>query len=140
MARETHATTEASGAEILRLPAETLRLPTDAPPEAPSPIQANGDEHRDLWRTRNHSIIRFWTESRGGHPAVVENGDGPSCVIRFPEMGTGSANGDARPISWGKFFEWFDEQRLVLEYELKDPSGRRSWFNRFVQRTPMDEI
>lgn len=140
MARETNATTEASGAEILRLPAETLRLPTDAPPEAPSPIQTDGEQHRDLWRTRNHSIIRFWTESRGGHPAMVENGDGPSCVIRFPEIGTGSANGEARPISWGKFFQWFDEQRLVLEYELKDPSGRRSWFHRFVQRTPMDEI
>lgn len=121
---------------------DASRSPIDSSIETAAPIQSNGDQgsHRDLWRTRNHSIIRFWVESRGGHPAIVENGDGPKCTIQFPER-AGSADGAAsRPISWGKFFEWFDERRLVMEYELKDMTGKRSCFNRLVQRTPMDEI
>lgn len=102
----------------------------------------SGGIERDLWRTRNHSIIRFWAESRGGHPALVENADGPSCVIHFPEIASANIDSsrEARPISWGTFFEWFDERRLIMEYELKDPTGKRSWFNQLVRRTPLDEI
>jgi len=82
--------------------------------------------------TTDHDEIRKWVESRGGHPATVKRTmrgrQRPGVLgIDFPGF---SSEVSLKPISWGRWFEVFDERNLVFHYQDKQPSrfsklGRR---------------
>jgi hypothetical protein len=63
--------------------------------------------------TADHAEIRRWVEEHGGHPGLVDAGDGRRRLeVAF--------NGGGDRISWDEFFERFDRESLALAY---DPDG-----------------
>lgn len=82
-------------------------------------------------KTTNRKEIQEWAEERGGVPAVVKgtdhDGDGEGVLrIHFPEKS--DSNGSFEEISWDKFFEEFEDNKLAL---LHDPNSN---FNKLVNR------
>ncbi len=82
--------------------------------------------------TTNHDEIRRWIESRNGHPAfVTSTRRGASGLLRVdfnrPEEGF-------EEISWDQFFDTFDESNLAFLYQETTATGRKSRFNKFVER------
>jgi hypothetical protein len=60
--------------------------------------------------TADHAEIRRWVEEHGGHPGLVDSGDGRDrLAVTFDEAG--------RRVSWDEFFERFDGESLAFEYE-----------------------
>lgn len=80
--------------------------------------------------TTDHNIIRRWVEERDGVPARVE-GDGKGGILRID-----FAEPEARleRISWEKFFDIFDGNRLAFLYQETTQDGSVSRFNKFVDR------
>lgn len=76
----------------------------------------------------NHDEIRKWVEANNGHPACVKGtgkDDDPGLLrIDFDEAEESLAR-----ISWNKWFEWFDKNKLAL---LRAEDSR---FNKLVSRT-----
>jgi hypothetical protein len=89
--------------------------------------------------TSDHDAIRKWAEKRDATPAhVVGTGEGDDVgVLRldFPEE---SPDPRLEAISWDRFFEKFDAERLALRYQDTKKSGERSDFHRFVNREATD--
>jgi hypothetical protein len=89
--------------------------------------------------TTDHQKIRQWVEARNGHPSVVRSteGDEPgrAGLLRIdfnkPEAELGE-------VSWDEFFDTFDENNLAFLYQDKTASGRKSRFNKFVNRDAVD--
>ncbi len=89
--------------------------------------------------TTDHQEIRRWVEARNGHPAVVKSTQGGNSAsagllrIDFdqPEQSLGE-------VSWDEFFETFDSNQLAFLYQDKTASGRKSRFNKFVNRDAVD--
>ena len=81
--------------------------------------------------TTDHDEIRHWVESRGGHPATVDDGDEVSVLrIDFGEQDEG-----LRRISWDEFFEKFDDAKLAFLHQDTTSGGEEeSRFNKFVSR------
>jgi hypothetical protein len=81
--------------------------------------------------TTDHEVIRRWVEERGGRPARVKSGAGETGLLRIdfrePEE-------EFEKISWGKFFEIFDQNRLGFLHQDKTADGSPSRFNKFVDR------
>lgn len=87
----------------------------------------------DSITTKDHSVIKKWTDARNGKPAVVEstsnsNGGGGLLRINFP----GYAEDNLKNISWEEFFEIFDENNLQFLYQEETKDGKESKFFKFV--------
>jgi hypothetical protein len=80
--------------------------------------------------TTDHATIRKWAEARDGRPAKVRDTgtDGDSGILRFD---FGPPEDSLEEISWGEFFETFEENNLALLYQ-EDVQSR---FNKFVRRS-----
>src|SRR6185437_16783279 len=93
------------------------------------------DEHEDrpgqTLATRSHEVIEQWTRERNAQPATVPGTehDGRPGVLRFdfPDYG-----GDRlEHIPWEKWFDTFDERKLVLLYQEEKADGHQSNFFHF---------
>lgn len=84
--------------------------------------------------TTDHETIRKWAEKHGGHPAHVKDtgkgGDPGILRIDFPGF---SGEASLEPLSWDKWFEWFDRNELALLHE------EDSRFNKLVSRDTVEE-
>lgn len=73
--------------------------------------------------TTDHSEIREWVETRGGHPACVRGtgnrGDIGLLRIDYPGY---SGKQTLQKISWDEFFGKFDERHLAFVYQDKPES------------------
>ena len=82
-------------------------------------------------KTTNHDTIKAWVEERGGRPAKVEtNDDANGGILRIDFAGGDDEKLDH--ISWGEFFEIFDENDLAFMYQDETAKGEASRFNKFV--------
>jgi glutathione synthase/RimK-type ligase-like ATP-grasp enzyme len=82
--------------------------------------------------TTDPDVIRKWTESRNGRPAVVkgtegEDGEG---ILRI-EFRHGDKLED---IEWDEFFGTFEDRKLAFLYQDKTADGKQSRFFKFVKR------
>ena len=88
--------------------------------------------------TTDHDEIRRWAEERGGKPACVQGTGGKGDVgllrIEFPGK-PGAQDDKLQPIGWDEFFEKFDERGLALVYQDHMADGRKSNFNKLIDRT-----
>jgi hypothetical protein len=85
--------------------------------------------------TIDHDEIQRWAEERGGHPAIVQHRNGhdepPELRIELPgELG----EQPRAEISWGQFFEIFDENLLAFVYQEE----RRSRSSQLLSRTEIE--
>lgn len=89
--------------------------------------------------TTDHQTIRHWIEARNGHPSVVksteQNARGKAGLLR---VDFNKPEDTLEEVSWDEFFETFDENRLAFLYQEKTASGRKSRFNKFVNRESVD--
>lgn len=86
-------------------------------------------------KTRDHSVIKKWTEERNGIPSKIkgtgkENDDGV-LRIHFPDH---SDSDNFEEISWEDFFAEFDRSKLDFLYQDKKADGESSTFHKFVSR------
>ena len=85
--------------------------------------------------TTDHDEIRKWVEERGGHPARVkgtEKGDSAGLLrIDYPGY---SGEQRLEEITWGEFFEAFEENNLAFLYQDKTKDGGESRFSKLVSR------
>lgn len=86
--------------------------------------------------TTDHEAIRKWAESKGGKPAAVArtHDDGSTGIIRimFPDA-QNSKHGALTEISWGEFFQQFEDSELALLYEPD------SMFSKIVGRDTVEK-
>ncbi|HEX5431980.1 MAG TPA: hypothetical protein VFW83_08445 [Bryobacteraceae bacterium] len=90
--------------------------------------------------TIDHDEIRQWAEERGGHPACVKGtgrGRGDVGMIRLDFPGF-SGEESLQPITWEKFFDAFEKNRLALVFQKQTARGQRSNFNKLVARADED--
>jgi hypothetical protein len=89
--------------------------------------------------TTDHQTIRSWIEARNGHPSVVRstesNTPGKSGLLRID---FNKPEDELEEVSWDEFFDTFDENQLAFLYQEKTASGRKSRFNKFVNRDSVD--
>lgn len=92
-------------------------------------------ESGETERTTDHETIKQWAEKRGGQPATVaDTGDeSDPGVLRFDFDGD-DGDEDLEHISWGAFFETFEENDLAMLYQEEVASGETSRFFKFVSR------
>ena len=87
--------------------------------------------------TTDHAKIRKWVEARQGVPVRVQStgtGDDVGLLrIDFPERDE-KDDEQLEEITWDDFFEKFDEKRLAFLYQDKTAAGKKSRFNKFVER------
>jgi hypothetical protein len=85
--------------------------------------------------TTDHDQIREWAEARGGKPSCVRGtgGQGDTGMIRLDFPGFSGKN-SLQEITWGEFFEAFDDNNLALLYQDKTKGGKPSRFNKLVSR------
>lgn len=84
--------------------------------------------------TTDHEIIARWAEARGGAPTRVagtEQRGAGLLRIAFPDH---TDSESLEPISWGEFFEAFEQKSLALTYQEATSDGHISRFNRLVTR------
>ena len=83
--------------------------------------------------TQDHDEIRRWAEERGGKPSHVKRtGSGDDTgILRIDFPGYSGAD-TLEEISWGDWFEKFDEGNLTLLYQEETAGGERSNFNKIV--------
>ena len=82
--------------------------------------------------TTDHEVIRKWTESRRGRPAVVKGTEGKDGegILRI-EFRHGDKLED---VSWDEFFETFEDRKLAFLFQDKTADGKESRFFKFVSR------
>ena len=87
--------------------------------------------------TTIHDEILPWAKARGGRPAAgrsTHSRNDPGILrIEFPNAPNANDH-DLVEISWGEFFEKFDEAGLALLYDDKTSTGERSNFSKLVSR------
>jgi hypothetical protein len=83
----------------------------------------------------DHQEIRSWAEERGAKPACVRRtgGKGDVGMIRLDFPGY-SGEGSLQPISWGEWFQKFDDSNLALLVQDQTAGGEQSNFNKLVSR------
>lgn len=82
--------------------------------------------------TADHEVIRRWVESRGGRPAIVKRTDtGDSALLRID---FNEPDEELEPISWERFFDIFEKNKLAFLYQEKTADGGESRFFKFVRR------
>lgn len=85
--------------------------------------------------TTDHEKIRSWVEERGAWPACVKDTGDENDVgmirIDFPGY---EGKESLQKISWGDWFEKFDENNLAFLYREKTNDGERTNFNKLVAR------
>lgn len=87
--------------------------------------------------TTDHDEIRRWVEERGGRPASVsgtEAGGEHAGVLRIDFPGYGAEEDSLEHVSWGEFFDKFEESELAFVYQDTVASGEESRFFKFVSR------
>ena len=84
--------------------------------------------------TTDQEEIRQWVEERGGHPARVKGTD----VLRIDYPGF-SGEDRLEEITWGEFFEAFEENNLAFLYQEKTKDGKQSRFSKLVDREKTEE-
>ncbi|RLV55521.1 hypothetical protein D9V41_10540 [Aeromicrobium phragmitis] len=85
--------------------------------------------------TTDHDEIRRWVEAHDGTPASVrstESGDDPG-VLRIDFPG-GAGEDDLEHISWGQWFDKFEENNLAFLYQEQKSDGSDSTFFKLVSR------
>jgi hypothetical protein len=86
--------------------------------------------------TTDHEEIRRWAESRDGRPATVKatmSGGEPGILrIDFDPP-----DESLEPISWEKFFDKFDREKLAFLYQDRTADGKISRFHKFVDHSEM---
>lgn len=82
--------------------------------------------------TTDHEVIKEWVEFRNGKPSVVtKNGEETELLrLNFP----GFSEGDLKEISWDKWFDIFEKNKLALLYQDETSEGVKSSFNKIVSR------
>jgi hypothetical protein len=89
--------------------------------------------------TTDHQKIRQWIEARSGHPSVVRSTEsdepGRAGLLRID---FNKPEDELEEVSWDEFFDTFDENNLAFLYQDKTASGRKSRFNKFVNRDTVD--
>lgn len=86
-------------------------------------------------KTTDKETIRNWAEARNGVPAFIkgtENKDSGVLRIHFPQASKNDDQFDK--ISWDKFFEQFDQNKLAMVYQEKLDDGNKSNFYKLVSR------
>lgn len=86
-------------------------------------------------KTTDKEAIRNWAEARDGVPAFVKNtesGDSGVLRIHFPKASNNDDQFDE--ISWDKFFDQFEKNKLAMVYQEKKDSGESSTFYKLVSR------
>lgn len=86
--------------------------------------------------TTDHETIRTWAEGKGGKPAAVARTHDDDHVgivrIMFPDAEQ-SQHGSLTEISWGEFFQQFEDANLALLYEPD------SMFSKIVGRDTVEK-
>jgi hypothetical protein len=84
--------------------------------------------------------IRRWAEERNARPARVKGtgGNGDIGIIRLDFPGY-SGEDTLEEISWDDWFREFDQKNLALLVQDKTASGRKSNFNKLVNRETLEE-
>ena len=81
--------------------------------------------------TRDHDQIRRWAEERGGKPSadadIHRPGDPDILQLEFDPK-------DRKPdvLTWGEFFEEFDDAELTFLYQDETEEGQKSRFYKFI--------
>jgi hypothetical protein len=89
----------------------------------------------------DHDEIRQWAEERGASPARVKGtgGRGDPGILRLDFPGfTGEET--LEPISWDEWLKAFDGNNLALIVQDRTAQGRRSNFNKLVDRKTVEAI
>jgi hypothetical protein len=90
--------------------------------------------------TIDHDEIRFWAETHRGMPQIIEEGGIVALRIDFPGISDEEydISNQTSSVSWNKFFEIFDAQRLAIEFIDNDrpPTQRIDYSEqyRFIKR------
>ena len=86
--------------------------------------------------TTDHEQIRKWAEERRAKPSCVK-GTGSSEDVGLLRLNFPGYSGEdsLQEITWDEFFEKFDEQGLALVYEEETADGKKSNFNKLVNRS-----
>ena len=77
-------------------------------------------------RTIDHEEIKSWAVSHNAIPAVVEDEDASTSILRFKVTDTSD---QLKEINWEHFFELFESNSLAFLHD-----GEASNFNKFVSR------
>lgn len=82
--------------------------------------------------TTDHNTIKRWVEARQGRPSVVTKNARETEILRidFPSY----EEENLRPVSWEKWFEIFERNKLALVYQERTKEGKQSNFNKIVDR------
>lgn len=78
--------------------------------------------------TRSHDVIRHWADQRSAIPATVPGTehDGHLGVLRFDFPAYGGRT--LEHVTWGQWFNTFDDRHLVMIYQEHMRNGRQSNF------------
>jgi hypothetical protein len=81
--------------------------------------------------TQDHDTIRQWAEARGGKPSAVADTTSPSDpgILRLDFDPKDKA---LDILTWGEFFEQFDEAALSFLYQDETDEGKKSRFHKFI--------
>lgn len=85
----------------------------------------------DAKTTQDHATIRKWAEARGGKPATV-SGTGESGGAGILRLDFDPKDAKLDTITWGEFFEKFDEADLAFLYQDETGDGKKSRFHKFI--------
>ena len=81
--------------------------------------------------TKDHDEIRRWAEERGGKPSAVADTKSPGDpgILR---LDFDPKDRKLEVLTWGEFFEKFDESDLTFLYQEDTADGHKSRFHKFV--------
>ena len=80
---------------------------------------------------QDHDTIGHWAEARGGKPSTVADTKSPADPgILRPDFDPKDKALDV--LTWGEFFEKFDEAELSFLYQEKTEAGKVSRFHKFI--------
>jgi hypothetical protein len=80
--------------------------------------------------TIDHDEIKKWIMDRGGKPSVIED-NGKTEMLRV-DFGENEEN--LKEISWEKFFDIFEKNKIAFVYQEKTSEDEISRFCKFVSR------
>ena len=85
--------------------------------------------------TTDHDFIRRWAEERGAKPSAVirTESDDDVGIIRLDFPGY-SGGGSLEEISWGDWFENFEQSKLAFLHQDETAGGKKSNFNKLISR------
>lgn len=81
-------------------------------------------------QTTDHKEIKAWVEERDGRPSKV-NGSANGGILRID---FGEKEENLKEIGWDEFFKIFDGSKLAFLCQDEVGSGKKSRFNKFIQR------